>query len=150
MKIKFSNVGDRISAILNEKGMSKAELSRRTGISQNAITNYCKNVRLPDTTSIYLIAQALDILVEWLLTGEGEKHHHPIEVPGDVWMLRDYQRQAIDEQLSDLTVEQALLLNNYEKLWPKNKQEVRLLIQLKLELQAAQPEPEGRREQGLA
>lgn len=73
MRKSFSNVGHRIEQLLVENRLSKTQLAILTNISKNAVTNYCNESRLPDTSSIYSIAMELNTTVEWLLTGEGIK-----------------------------------------------------------------------------
>lgn len=69
----FENVTDRIIQLLKEQNMRQIDLANACGISANAITNYIKKQRIPDTKSLYLMAQTLNTTMEWLLTGEGIK-----------------------------------------------------------------------------
>lgn len=69
----FENVTDRIIQLLKEQRMRQIDLANACGISANAITNYIKKQRIPDTKSLYLMAQTLNTTMEWLLTGEGLK-----------------------------------------------------------------------------
>lgn len=72
---KFENIGDRISDKLSELKMSQKELSQITGLSTNAISQYVRNLRVPDTSSIYKIAQALNVSIEWLLVGNANSQN---------------------------------------------------------------------------
>lgn len=69
MDEKFSSVGGRIVSRLQEKALKQADLCRETGISTNAISQYVTGKRIPDTASLYKLSHALDVSMEWLLTG---------------------------------------------------------------------------------
>lgn len=70
MELKFSGIGERIAIRLEFLNQKQADLSRVTGISTNAISQYATGKRVPDTSSIYAISLALQTTVEWLLTGK--------------------------------------------------------------------------------
>lgn len=58
---------DRIKKILNERNMSKAELSRLTGISNSSLSEYLSGKYEPKQDKIALIAKALQISPAWLM-----------------------------------------------------------------------------------
>lgn len=70
--IEIENVGERIIARLTELNQKQADLCRATGLSNNAISQYVTGKRTPDTLSLYKIATALDVPMEWILTGENK------------------------------------------------------------------------------
>ncbi|PHJ38566.1 hypothetical protein P378_08725 [Desulforamulus profundi] len=70
--IEIKNVGERIIARLTELNQKQADLCRATGLSNNAISQYVTGKRTPDTLSLYKIATALDVPMEWILTGENK------------------------------------------------------------------------------
>lgn len=61
---KFKN---RLVEALDSKGITKAELARRTGIGRNSITDYTKGKYEAKQDNIYLIAKALDVNEAWLM-----------------------------------------------------------------------------------
>ena len=60
---------DRLVTLLTEEGLRPADLSQRAGVSLEVVED-CLRGELPDVTSLYRIAKALDVTMEWLLTGE--------------------------------------------------------------------------------
>lgn len=69
MESEFSHIGVRIISRLKQLGLIQADLCRGTGISSNAISQYCTGKRVPDTTSLYKISGVLKTSMEWILTG---------------------------------------------------------------------------------
>lgn len=67
---KFEDVGTRISLRLKELNITQRQLCDKTGISTNGISQYVRNIRVPDTLSVYKLSIALDTTIEWILTGE--------------------------------------------------------------------------------
>lgn len=69
MNENFNNIGNRISQRMKEMNLIQKELSEKTNISKNAISNYINNLRIPKTAECFKISQALLVSMEWLLTG---------------------------------------------------------------------------------
>lgn len=72
----------RINEALRRNEMSKAELSRRTGISPSSLSEYLSGKYEPKQDKIYLISRALNVDPVWLLGFEDEdsepqKHEEP-------------------------------------------------------------------------
>lgn len=110
MDTKFSGIGERIIsrlALLNQK---QSDLSRATGISTNAISQYVTGKRIPDTSSLFSISAALNTTMEWLLTG-----------------LEDTSTENI---FAEDAVESALLLL-FRKLDQRDKDDVLGIVGLK-------------------
>ena len=70
METKFAYVGVRIISRLKELGLKQADLCRESGISSNAISQYCTGKRVPDTAALLKIASVLKTSMEWILTGK--------------------------------------------------------------------------------
>ena len=70
MDVKFTDVGHRILAQIKACGLSQVDIHNKSGLSTTAISNYCTEKRLPDTTALYKIASILGVSMEWILTGE--------------------------------------------------------------------------------
>lgn len=70
METKFAYVGVRIISRLKELNLKQADLCRESGISSNAISQYCTGKRVPDTTALLKIASVLKTSMEWILTGK--------------------------------------------------------------------------------
>ncbi len=60
------SVGRRIDLLLKEKGMTRKELSEKSGISEAAICRYINGSRQPKTVCLNSIARALDTPIEQL------------------------------------------------------------------------------------
>lgn len=59
---------DRIKALANERGLSIAEIERRSGLSRNTIKKW--NRSIPSVDKVASVAKCLGVTVEFLLTGE--------------------------------------------------------------------------------
>ncbi len=70
MEIVFSDVGCRIAGRIKELGLKQLDVCNKTGLSTTALSQYCTGKRVPDTVSLYKIATALGVSMEWVLTGE--------------------------------------------------------------------------------
>lgn len=70
MEIAFSDVGCRISKRIKGLGLKQLDICDKTGLSTTAMSQYCTGKRVPDTVSLYKIAIALGVSMEWILTGE--------------------------------------------------------------------------------
>lgn len=62
----------RINEALRRNEMSKAELSRRTGISPSSLSEYLSGKYEPKQDKIYLISKALNVDPVWLLGFDDE------------------------------------------------------------------------------
>lgn len=63
-------ISERIFFLLKEMKLSKAEFSRKTGISRNTITDWEKKGSNPASDRIACIAEQLMITADFLLTGK--------------------------------------------------------------------------------
>lgn len=64
---------DRIEALLKEKGMTQADLSRATGISTGLISQWKKRMQNPSAEKLKLVADVFGVTVDSLMNGENEK-----------------------------------------------------------------------------
>ena len=63
------NIGERITAMRKEKGISQSELAKRLGVSRQAVSKWEQSLSSPDTNKLIQLAQILDTEVEYLATG---------------------------------------------------------------------------------
>lgn len=109
----MSSMGIRIRQVLEQRGITQAELARLVGVKQQTISYLCDPAR-PGQTSRYVvkIADALGINPIWLQTGEGEELSAPIDRQRKVPVLTESAVQqgswregvtylTTDAQLSD-------------------------------------------------
>lgn len=66
---KSKEFGDRLTFVLNEKGMTIAELSRRSGISWCTLKAYTQGQIPYYCTTLSTIARILDVRADYLLKG---------------------------------------------------------------------------------
>lgn len=61
---------DRFKKLRGE--MSKVEFAKKIGITKQKVSNYEKGIVKPTYDVFYLLAQKLNVNINWLLTGKGE------------------------------------------------------------------------------
>lgn len=61
--------GEKITRTLTRKGMTQKQLADKARISESAVCNYIKGVRLPILWNVQAIATALDLTMAELLEG---------------------------------------------------------------------------------
>jgi transcriptional regulator with XRE-family HTH domain len=92
---------ENLKSELTYTGTLVKELSVQTGISKHTLDNYLNTHNsLPNAEAAVKIARALGVTVEYLVTG---------------------QKRQQERTLSSLPVELRLLVDNAEKLSPKNR-----------------------------
>lgn len=77
-------LGTRIRQVLEEKGITQAQLARLVGVKQQTISYICGTDN-PATSSRYAtkIAQALGVNPAWLQSGEGSQHDPVVRIELD-------------------------------------------------------------------
>ena len=70
MLFNAEEIGKRIDQIRRSKNWKQKDIYDRAQMSNVAMSNYINGKRIPDTESIYKIAKALEVSIEYLLTGE--------------------------------------------------------------------------------
>lgn len=71
-----SNFKDRFSIILNDRNMSMADISKRTGISRSSLSEYAKGKFVPKQDKVYLISKVLDVSPAWLMGFDVDIDNH--------------------------------------------------------------------------
>lgn len=61
---------DNVTQLMNEKGISQAELSRRTGLPRSSISQYLSGRNKPRDKALEAIAGALGVKTEALTAGD--------------------------------------------------------------------------------
>lgn len=64
---KQINEGNRLKAILAEKGITCRTFAQKIGMSENTVSRWCTNKSQPSLTCLYNIASILDVDVRTLL-----------------------------------------------------------------------------------
>jgi repressor LexA len=70
---------DRLSYLMERRGVANAaELSRMTGLTQVAIRNYMRGIKIPNAQALVKLAKALTTTADYLLSGTP---HRPDRIP---------------------------------------------------------------------
>ena len=77
---------ERLIYLMNRRGISNAaELSRMTGLTQVAIRNYMRGIKVPNAQALVKLSRALSTTADYLLTGSPLRPDHiPLlsKIPG--------------------------------------------------------------------
>ncbi|MDC2828432.1 helix-turn-helix domain-containing protein [Limosilactobacillus mucosae] len=94
----------RLLEALEEKGISQAELSRRTGISRSSISKYLKGTFKAKPQHVQLLAPALGVSYDWLICRSDNKQSDSNAIVEEVIdQFRIYQGKAVsDTQINDM------------------------------------------------
>jgi len=65
------SIGQRLKRIREQLGLSQAQLAKRIGFSQKAVSHWERGERDIPTQALVALKQ-LGVNIDWLLTGEGE------------------------------------------------------------------------------
>lgn len=61
--------GDRVQELMDQKGLSQAELGRRAGMSRSVINNLLRGIRNPSLLTALTVARALSVSLDELTSG---------------------------------------------------------------------------------
>lgn len=61
---------NRIKAVLAERGMSNRELAEKLGVTEGAVSTWCRNFKQPKIETLFEIAKILKVDVRLLLVSE--------------------------------------------------------------------------------
>jgi len=64
------SIGDIISSLRKEKGMTQADLAEKMNVTDKAVSKWERNLSCPDVNSIPKLAEILDVSVEELLNAQ--------------------------------------------------------------------------------
>ena len=129
MEIVFSDVGNRISRRIKELDMRQLDVCNETGLSTTALSQYCTGKRVPDTVSLYKIATALGVSMEWVLTGEDTTSENSRPTPLDLETVKREQGLICDG--SPLNNAEADLIAMFRLLPEEEREDVFDIVHLK-------------------
>lgn len=81
-------VGERIEAVRVKRNMSIKVLSQQSGVSESFIYSVEKGEYLLTRHTAEKLAIALEVGVEWLLTGDEEKKEYPVDGKMTEWLWK--------------------------------------------------------------
>lgn len=61
--------GDRVQELMDEKGLTQAELGRRSGMSRSVINNLLRGIRNPSLLTALTVSRALGVSLDELTSG---------------------------------------------------------------------------------
>ncbi|EBP2487280.1 helix-turn-helix domain-containing protein [Salmonella enterica] len=93
----INRFGERLKVAM--KGMSNAELARRSGMSETTIRKYLQGKIYPALDSLAIVADACGVSLTWLATGEQEQEQ---EQKAGCTIIRDNTKQKFDMDIEVL------------------------------------------------
>ena len=96
VEVDTAGAGQRLSIARQEKGLSMWELSKRAGISQPQISLLESGKYQVKRKAAEKLAAALEVGVDWLLTGDEEKKAFPADKAMVDWL---WQHPEVREEL---------------------------------------------------
>jgi transcriptional regulator with XRE-family HTH domain len=70
---KLTLFGERLRETCSKRGIRAQDLAKKTGISRNTISAYMNGKQWPNAEKFLAIHEALEISVDYLLTGEEQR-----------------------------------------------------------------------------
>lgn len=111
----------RIFLLLEQKKISQSELARTLGIRQSTISGWKQKFNEPEAELLEPIANALNISVEWLITGKDTIEPGAL-LPEQEQLLLNYYHAA-NQEGQERIIEQAEFLSaKYPKLEGKSSE----------------------------
>lgn len=90
-------ITNRIYSILDEKKISQSELAKQIGIRQSTISGWRQRFNEPEAELLEPIAEALNVSLQWLITGTESVTPSLPTFPEDKQKLLDYYDQCNNE-----------------------------------------------------
>ena len=72
------NIGEMISSLRKEKGMTQNDLAEKMNVTDKAVSKWERNLSYPDVNSIPKLAEILGTTVEELLNAQSKKENNKI------------------------------------------------------------------------
>lgn len=87
---------EQLKKIMQEKGISQAELSKCTGIPKSAMSQYLSGAFKPKQKRTYLLAKALGVSEAWLIGMDGaERERNDIELVNSEFHITSHEKDVI-------------------------------------------------------
>ena len=74
------SIGERISKLRQEVGLSQYELAKVIGVSRQAVSKWENDQTAPDTINLIRLSNILNTEVEYLASGKKPEYTHPVIV----------------------------------------------------------------------
>ena len=101
---------DRLTQAMEMREMTQADLSRKTGISEAALSHYRKGKYEPKHRQLYLIALALNVSPSWLMGLDLEQNEDQLDQAlASLWSsLNDSQKRQILDYIRFVASDQTI------------------------------------------
>lgn len=114
--MKYEETAKRIREAMNDKRITAAELSRRSGVGKASLSQYINGSHCPNNDSAYKLSQILNVDPIWLMGFDVSKHQIKEKAPDGYFLNKGTETaQAITEELSKLDERKAVLVLAYLK-----------------------------------
>ena len=100
------SVGRRLREVIQSKGMSLTDFSKRSGIQYRTLQDYVADKILPGSESLVKVHEELRVSLNWLLTGEGQVYLY--QEGSEIGVI--YEKLSESQQRLVLGIAQQLLL----------------------------------------
>lgn len=110
----------RLRKALEDKGITRSELSRISGVGKSDITYYLKGRYVPKQDKCYMLAKALDVDPGWLMTGiepVADEELVPIVIP-------DSEKfRKVMEYMQRFPEDYHMVMDAYQRTYNKMREE---------------------------
>lgn len=70
------SISERLKQVIEDKNLNIKAFSETSGIPYRSIQNYLRNEREPNVEALIRLKEAINIDINWLLTGEGKMYRN--------------------------------------------------------------------------
>ena len=107
----MTTIAERLNIALRERGITAAELAKKTGISESDISHYRKGDYQPKRERIYFLSKALNVSPGWLMGLDLPKN----QILLDEEILEVWHQLSLDQQEEIYHHIRTLLVNQTEE-----------------------------------
>ena len=100
-------IGEKIKNARTENGLTQEELARKMMVSRQAITKWEADKGIPDVSNLKLLAQFLNVSVDYLLDDGDEFDVHVIRETID---LSKYGKAVVKKKLTNKLMLESILM----------------------------------------
>ena len=122
MSDDFLGFNNRLRKIMEERGMSQADLCRSTGLATSMISHYCTGQRVPSVQVASKIAKALNTSIDYLASGKNYASEQ--NRINDSYVAESPKEYLTDNDYIDCVDEEAQIASMYRNLNPEGKAKV--------------------------
>lgn len=103
----MKNIGGRIKALLEQKGMTQRQLAEKVGCTEAAVSHYVKGDRVPRSSAMSKIAIALGTTTDFLTNGTPQNKDSDLGYAKKLiarnadYMTREEKMEIIDILMGD-------------------------------------------------